>query len=138
MFKNDSNLKTTTNTVNSKKETQNSHHFNTNGFQQITNFDGLQYIKNNNFVYSTNLKKSSSMESIPTAGHDMIKKVNDIKKTAYSSNKCIENDWDGFKVILNSNDNNYPLTNILNRQRTVNRSFRTAVDKSFDVPTSGK
>jgi hypothetical protein len=37
---------------------------------------------------------------------------------------------------INNNSNQAPLTNILNRQRTINRSFRTAVDKSFDVPTS--
>ena len=38
-----------------------------------------------------------------------------------------------------SNNDNFPLTNIVNRQRTINRSFRTAVDKSFDNPSaSGK
>jgi hypothetical protein len=74
------------------------------------------------------------MESIPTAEIDTNKKINNYYKNhvIYSNSNQEDN------KNINSNELNYPLTNILNRQRTINRSFRTAVDKSFDVPISGK
>jgi hypothetical protein len=89
---------------------------------------------NNKNVYSISLKKSSSMESIPTADIDTNKKINNYYKNHVIYSNSNQEDTKN----INSNELNYPLTNILNRQRTINRSFRTAVDKSFDVPISGK
>jgi len=89
---------------------------------------------NNKNVYSISLKKSSSMESIPTVDIDTNKKINNYYKNHVIYSNSNQEDTKN----INSNELNYPLTNILNRQRTINRSFRTAVDKSFDVPISGK
>ena len=79
------------------------------------------------------------MESIPTAEIDTNKKMNNYYKNhvIFSNSSNQADQMINNNETKSNNDLNYPLNNILNRQRTINRSFRTAVDKSFDVPISG-
>ena len=77
------------------------------------------------------------MESILT-GSEMSSKNNNNRKTKTLTNrKHAINEIEVLQNKLNFNQRSYPLNSILNRQRTINRSFRTAVDKSFDIPLSG-
>lgn len=69
-----------------------------------------------------NIKNSSNSNKFLTIGGSF-------RNDRYNENEFINNNQ-------NTNSNQAPLSNILNRQRTINRSFRTAVDKSFDVPIS--
>ena len=93
-----------------------------------------------------NPKKSLSIESIPSSMPNNNNNKKQHQSSALShlitSNGTKNDNVSGKTSVTqtsSSNNDNFPLTNIVNRQRTINRSFRTAVDKSFDNPSaSGK
>lgn len=95
-----------------------------------------------------NPKKSLSIESIPSSmpngnnhtgkQHQQSSVLSHLITSNGSKNETSSSKTNAAQTSSSNNDN-FPLTNIVNRQRTINRSFRTAVDKSFDNPsTSGK